>query len=152
MAVTAIHRETASVPVRYWQEHGWLTGDVLDFGSGYDKHTHKKYDVLTEPHTELLLSQYDTVMCNYVFNVQPAHYLIIQTALILGKLLKPKDKVLIAIRSDLKHSYTTHRGTQIAHTREGWADILSEVLHITHVPAKGFYGYTGTGRWDSDGQ
>jgi SAM-dependent methyltransferase len=107
---TALHRKTLSTPIRLLKEKDLLKGTILDFGCGngddikilqkeglnifgYDKYNpdYKEY--------RLLENHYDTLTCNYVFNVIPnlqEHYDLIEL------LKKLSDNCYIAVRSDIK--------------------------------------------------
>ncbi len=136
---TAIHR--GSVPLRYWREEEYLTGSVLDFGSGHDAHEFEKYDAFSDPDVAPLLDQWDTIMCNYVLCVQPSDHLIIQILALVRALLKPNGQALFSVRSDITESYDTSRGHQVAKTKDEWAELLREIFWVEPVEAKGFFGF-----------
>lgn len=138
---TSIARSSA--PLRYWQEAGLLAGDVLDFGCGQEAHGFQRYDAFTQPDTPLLLRQYDTVMCNYVLNTQPADHLITQICALLWHLARDGGHVLIAVRNDLTASENTSRGWQIAKPAQEWAQLIGDVFaHAEQADATAFHGFT----------
>ena len=77
---TAIKRDSLSIPVRYLVEKNLLQGRILDYGcgrgfdveslrnQGYNIIGYDKYNLKFKEES-LLNKSYDTVMCNYVFNV-----------------------------------------------------------------------------------
>lgn len=139
---TAMHR--ASAPIRFWRENGYLEGNVLDFGAGNEDHEFAKYDAFTHPETEPLLSQWDTIMCNFVLQVQPAEHLIDQICALLRSLLVQNGKCLIAVRNDVAETTKTIRGTQIAKSRDEWAEVLGRFFWVEPVEVKAFHGFVCT--------
>lgn len=137
--ITSLQR--GSVPIRYWRKNKLLKGAVLDFGSGHDHHEFGKYDAFSQPDTGMLLKSWDTIMCNYVLNVQPADHLIVQVCALMARMLRPGGRVLIAARNDLKRDRHSARGHQLAKSRESWTSLLQEVFVVKDVEPSGFYGF-----------
>jgi hypothetical protein len=133
--------ERTSVPMRHWREAGLLSGDVLDFGCGKERHEHARYDAFTEPDPAPLCREWDTIICNYVLNVQPAEHLIHQTCALLRALARPSGCVLVATRSDMARSYTSKRGHQVAKSWHEWAAILGRFFQVRNAEAAGFHGF-----------
>ena len=76
--LTAISRKELSAPSRYLKEKGLLVGKLLDYGCGKGKDADilgaTKYDPHFFPDMDALYSnldtiQFDTIYCNFVFNV-----------------------------------------------------------------------------------
>lgn len=141
---TALHRKSLSVPMRILKEKNLLKGTILDFGcgNGDDVKLLQKagfnifgYDKFNSVYKEdrLLKIHYDTLTCNYVFNVMDnleEHYQLIET------LKKLSDDIYITVRSDIKakqdnwvfdeHSqgYWTSKGSFQRFYNGGMIDIL----------------------------
>lgn len=114
-----------SVPIKFWRENKYLSGEILDFGCGQETHEWAKYDAFTETDISPLLKTYDTVMCNYVLNVQPSDHLIVLIAGFISKLLKPEGKALFAIRNDLEIGrHESNRGIQLIKEVSEWTQLL----------------------------
>ena len=136
---TSISR--ASAPYKFWKENGYLKGDVLDFGVGREEHDYAKYDPFTHPDVAPLHGVYDTVMCNFVLNVQPADHLITQILVLLSKLVKPEGNVLIAVRNDLKESYLSNSGWQVSKGLNEWNELIGDVFWTEAAEKTSFYGF-----------
>ena len=122
-----------SGPIKYWQGEGLLVDQVLDFGAGQEDHAWHKYDIVHHPDPSCLTKQWDTVMCNYVLNVQPSDHLITEIVALLRFLTKPKGKCLIAVRADLSESQAGRKGAyQNIKTVLGWVELLSPFFEIEH--------------------
>lgn len=76
--LTAISRKELSAPSRYLKENGLLVGKLLDYGCGKGKDADilgaTKFDPHFFPDMDALYSnldtiQFDTIYCNFVFNV-----------------------------------------------------------------------------------
>jgi SAM-dependent methyltransferase len=107
---TALHRKTLSAPMRLLKEKNLLQGTILDMGcgagndvqflqkDGFDIVGYDKYNPVYKE-DRLLECYFDTITCNYVFNVIPdlqEHYNLIKLLKQLGK------NIYIAVRSDIK--------------------------------------------------
>jgi SAM-dependent methyltransferase len=141
---TALHRKTLSAPMRLLKEKNLLKGTILDFGcgngddcrllqkEGFSIFGYDKYNPLYKKDT-LLECCFDTITCNYCFNVIPSleeHYQLIETLKILG------DNIYIAVRSDIKakndswvfdessQGYWTSKGSFQRFYNGGMIDIL----------------------------
>jgi hypothetical protein len=108
--LTALHRKVLSTPMRLLKEKDLLKGTILDFGcgnyddcrilqkEGFNIFGYDKYNPIYKE-DRLLKNHFDTLTCNYVFNVIPdlqEHYDLI------GLLKKLSDNIYIAVRSDIK--------------------------------------------------
>lgn len=107
---TALHRKTLSVPMRILKEKNLLQGITLDYGCGWgdDCRLLQKegfnifgYDKYNPVYKEdkLLENRYDTLTCNYCFNVIPSleeHYQLVEL------LKKLSENCFISVRSDIK--------------------------------------------------
>jgi 2-polyprenyl-3-methyl-5-hydroxy-6-metoxy-1,4-benzoquinol methylase len=109
--LTALHRKTLSVPMRILKEKGLLKGTILDYGcgnyddckilqnEGFNIFGYDKYNPVYKEDRLISSVRYDTLTCNYVFNVVPnlqEHYDLIEL------LKKLSDNCYIAVRSDIK--------------------------------------------------
>lgn len=105
---TAMHRTSLSAPVKWLLEKGYLiTGNsVLDFGCGHGRDVLELrklgfyadgYDPHWKPAEDLLLKQYNTVLCTYVLNVVEEQ----EEIEILRKLEKLGKVIFITVRRDL---------------------------------------------------
>ena len=116
MRKTAIARNKTSVPVRYWEDNGFIKteDEVLDFGCGNDIHSYCGYDPITKPYYVYLKGDWDIVICNYVLNVIKEDWQIYHSvALVYLLLIRSYNKrgvALFAIRKDLKESEKTQTG------------------------------------------
>lgn len=139
---TALAR--ASKPWQFWRDGGYLKGrkHVLDFGAGQEVHEFVRYDAYHLPDPEPLQCTWDAVVCNYVFNVQPADHLIVQLALVIKSLLKPDGVALVAIRKDT----VSTRGSQRAKTAAEWQNVLGLFFDVELVTDGDFYGFVGKPR------
>lgn len=105
---TAIHRVRPSMPCRFLKKLGLLKGDILDYGCGYGFDTKYlqefgfncyAYDKFYHP--ELEITQFDTIMCNYVLNVIDRHEELLVLGL-LADLLRVGGTAYIAVRNDVR--------------------------------------------------
>ncbi len=111
---TAITRKNPSVPMRHLDKKNLLLGDLLDYGCGKgfdaDHFNMDKYDPHYAPETPN--KTYDTITCNYVFNVVEPH----EEAALLHKIytfLKPEGCAYITVRRDIKtEGYTSKKTYQ----------------------------------------
>ncbi|NRU52452.1 methyltransferase domain-containing protein [Clostridium beijerinckii] len=107
---TALKRTKLSLPMRLLKEKNLLQGTILDFGcgngddcrllqkEGFNIFRYDKYNPVYKE-DRLLQNHYDTLTCNYVFNVMDnleEHYQLIEM------LKKLSNNVYIAVRSDIK--------------------------------------------------
>ena len=110
--LTAISRKKASVPMRYLAKQNLLRGKLLDYGcgKGMDAKTFNmaKYDKFYAP--KMPVGLFDTITCNYVFNVvdkATEEFLIMD---IKSKLNK-NGTAYITVRRDVKRDGFTSKGT-----------------------------------------
>ena len=110
---TAITRNTVSRPMRYLAGKALIQGEALDYGCGKgfdaDACGMKKYDPYFAP--ECPVDQFDTITCNYVFNVIDSPFereILLER---LQELLKPGGKAYITVRRDIKNEGYTKRNT-----------------------------------------
>jgi len=111
---TAITRRKPSVPMRNLSSLGLLNGTLLDFGSGkgFDA-THfgmDKYDPHYSP--QIPDGNYETITCNYVFNVveKDQELNLIRS---IQHLLEVGGKAYITVRRDIKtEGYTSKKTYQ----------------------------------------
>jgi DNA phosphorothioation-associated putative methyltransferase len=136
--LTAISRKNMSVPTKYLLKKGLLGKKVLDFGCGKGEDVRQLraagfeadgYDPYYAPEVKLG-RDYDTVICNYVFNViapEERHHawnnLYTHALGLSGRMAE----IYVTVRRDLKKDYVkTSRGT------EQWMVRLPyEVVHET---------------------
>jgi|2_EtaG_2_1085320.scaffolds.fasta_scaffold00161_30 hypothetical protein len=135
---TALSR--GSSPLRYYRNEELLQGAILDYGCGKEEHEFEKYDMITHPDPEVLLIQYDTVMCNYVLNVQPSDHLIDLILVNIYHLLKPGGTALIAVVSEAALSGTAACGNREHKTPKQWQQILAQFFNVTLLQGS-FTGY-----------
>lgn len=128
---TALSR--GSAPLRFYREMDLLEGDVIDYGCGKEEHEFAKYDMRTQPDTTVLLRQYDTVMCNYVLNVQPSDHLIDLILVNLWHLCKDDGKILIAVVSEASLANTAATGHRKHKTPKQWKEILSRFFSVQEM-------------------
>jgi len=107
---TAIKRAAISVPTRWLDEEGLLSGRILDYGCGYGKDAaelgFEVYDPYFFPH--MPRGKFDTIICNYVLNVVPER----EQAWIIHDIetrLTPDGVAYLAVRRDLKGHEPTQR-------------------------------------------
>jgi hypothetical protein len=128
---TAISRTKTSLPVQFWKKCGLLVGDVLDYGCGKDVHPYAKFDPYHLPQYDLLLSCWDTVMCNYVLCVQPDDAHIFDVLLVVRGLLREDGRALFAVRNDLHQDHSSPRGVQRYKPREEWQGMVQMIFPNT---------------------
>lgn len=104
---TAITRKTMSSPTKYLLKHNLLKSSILDYGCGKGKDVEelkllgfdiKGYDKFNDMYNTKL-NKYETIICNYVFNViydLKEHYKTVE------KLKKMSKNVYISLRNDKK--------------------------------------------------
>ncbi len=127
---TALQRSSA--PLRSWEKAGLVNGDVLDFGCGHEDAGHPRFDPFHAADYSLLLRRYQTVLCSYVLNVQPADHLILEVLLVVYKLVAPSGCALIAVRNDLEVGrHQSQRGVQIIKTPPEWEAYLAHFFTFT---------------------
>ena len=136
---TAMVRKAPSAPMRYWADQDLLQGSVLDFGSGNDDNGFTRYDIATHPDPAVLLVKYDTVICNYVLNVQPSDHLVTQLLVLMHHLIKPRGRVLVSVLTDGKAGAFSVGGT-IPRTQKQWAAHISTIFKFKQVN-NGFTGF-----------
>jgi len=134
----------ASKPVRFWNEQGYVKGDVLDFGCGHDNHGFTRWDPFHCPDPGPLLGQYDTVLCTYVLNVQPSDHLITLICCLLSKLVRMSGQVLFAVRDDLEADSSSGRGVQRAKSSADWQKLIGDFFWVEEITTEGFFGYAAT--------
>lgn len=138
----ATSMQRASAPIKFWKDNNYLSGDILDFGCGQETHEWQKYDSFTQPDTKPLIKYYDTVMCNYVLNVQPSDHLIVLIVGFVSKLLRENGNALFAMRNDLPLGrHESERGIQIIKNQKEWTDLLSNFFSVEQVEKKKFLGF-----------
>jgi len=130
-----------SAPLRYYQENDLLTGKILDFGCGQDVHPFARYDMIHQPDPGVLMDKYDTVICNYVLNVQPTDHLIDLICLLLRSLIKPGGKILIALVSEKSLSETPATGNREARSKKEWKTYLEKFFKLKPFPGASFTGF-----------
>lgn len=107
---TAIKRKKLSNPLKVLKESELLNGSILDYGCGYgesiDILKEEGYDVVGYDRfntvyagEEVLNRRYDTLTCNYVFNVIPS---LEEHNTLLEYLKTLSDNIYISVRSDLR--------------------------------------------------
>lgn len=76
MIYSAVHRTKPSMTILWLQENGLLVGDMLDYGCGKgldaDHFGMDKYDPYDPSWCNISLDtnkRYDTIVCNFVFNI-----------------------------------------------------------------------------------
>lgn len=109
---TAITRRNISTPMKYLREKQLLQGRKLDYGCGKgfdaDFFRMEKYDPYFQP--IIPSGKFDTITCNYVFNVLPIEH---EQFLLddIKKRLSPGGKAYISVRRDIKRDGETKTGT-----------------------------------------
>lgn len=104
---TARPRNTLSIPTNILLNSNLLVGKILDYGCGYGFDTQflkvkgfniKGYDKYSEIYNKscLLIDTYDTIICNYVFNVIDLK----EHNELLNKLKQMSNNIYISVRSD----------------------------------------------------
>ncbi|MEX0719086.1 MAG: methyltransferase domain-containing protein [Balneolaceae bacterium] len=114
--LTAKERDKVSYPTRRLYNMGVISGDVLDYGSGFGKDVEflKSRNISCsgyDPHyaPDYPAKRFDTIICNYVLNVLlPEEQA--EVLMSVSELLKPEGKAYFSVRRDLKYyGYRTHR-------------------------------------------
>ena len=137
-AATPMRRVVPSAPHRAWGELGYLTGRVLDFGSGHDPNGLPGYDPFSEtPSYDLLNEPWDVVTCNYVLNVQPSDHLVMEVAALLSKLA---PRVCVAVLTDSSLSGSRACGGRKAKRPKEWVEMLNKFFLVERAPTT-FCGY-----------
>jgi hypothetical protein len=100
---TAMNRKALSAPMVFLQEKEYLTGDCLDYGcgKGYDAKVLgiDSFDPFYKPEKPGKL--YNTITCNYVFNVLEPEK-VDETMIAIQALLKDEGIAFISVRNDIK--------------------------------------------------
>ena len=132
-ANTAIPRNRMSTPMRYYQNHGYLTGDVLDYGCGRDVHNFARYDPAWHPATHVLERTYETVTCNYVLNVLET--ILQRTELLdtLRDLISDGGHGLIAIYRARSYDHYTSKGFQCGWDFDTWTALLKTAFSDVRI-------------------
>lgn len=138
---TALKR--SSSPLRYWKKQKLLKGRVFDFGCGTEEHDFAKYDMIHAPDIDALLFQYDTIMCNYVLNVQPTDHLVDLILALMLHMMKTDGRCLIAIETSKKNSGAASQGRQRSKTPKQWAQII-ERFFVIEKTSSTFCGFICT--------
>ena len=114
--ISAITRTKPSAPCRYLHSENLLKGRILDYGCGKGMDTHflkeegfdvEKYDL--HHHPNLPEGKFDTIMCNYVFNVLDKK----NRDEVFNKIeeyLNEGGLIYISVRNDLKQEVTKRKG------------------------------------------
>jgi len=137
---TAIAR--GSAPLKLWRSKKLLKGDVLDFGSGQDQHEYFKYDAFTNPDVSALTRDYDTVMCNYVLNVQPSDHLITEIVCLVSKLVRPKGRALFAVVNTKELNGTDAAGGRDLRSAEQLFDLIRPFFaDVELIERTKFFGF-----------
>ena len=136
--------------MKFWAAQGLLEGDVLDFGCGQDHHTQvtARYDPFHHPDPAPLRRLWDVGTCNYVLNVQPADHLVVQICALLGRLVRARGRVLIAVRPEGAGSHASRKGHQLLLPLERWHELIGQVLTARTVERAKFYGFGARRRRD----
>lgn len=138
---TAMTRDSASAPIAHYKANGLLTGEVLDFGSGMDKHEFTKYDPYYQFTPRVLQRKYDTITCNYVLNVQAHVGARMNTLLAVRALLNQNGKALFAVMTSGDNGgdeklVRSSKGFQVYFSRESWeAEIKTVFTYVKRVKA-----------------
>jgi DNA phosphorothioation-associated putative methyltransferase len=133
-AKTAISRHKISAPTMFLLKQGLISKDktILDYGCGYGKDTEVLkslgfnvvgYDPNYFPNSLSQESEFDIVICNYVFNVLPITY----EAELLFELHRLGKEVYITVRNDVKKEGPTKKGTY-----QRIVEFKSEVATLLH--------------------
>lgn len=137
--LTAISRKNMSVPTKYLLKKGLLGKKILDFGCGKGEDVRQLkaagfdadgYDPHYAPKLKPFQKDYDTVICNYVFNViapEERHHAWMNLFTHAARTDCRHPDIYVTVRRDLKKDYTkTKKGT------EQWMVYLPyEVVHKT---------------------
>lgn len=150
--LTALHRNVLSAPMQILKEKNLLKGTILDYGcghgdclkllqkEGYNIFGYDKYNLVYKE-DKLLENHFDTITCNYVFNVIPS---LQECSDLLEQLHNMSDDIYIAVRSDVKAKQDnwewndreqgnwTSRGSFQRFYNEGMIDILFQDVQYIH--------------------
>ena len=135
---TAITRNKPSVPMRHLDKAGLLVGKMLDYGCGKgfdaDHFDMDKYD----PHYSPIKvdGEYNTITCNYVFNVidpDKEEELIEE----IYKLLNANGTAYITVRRDLKQEGFTSKKTYQRNVNLKLPVLRETSTYCTYVLIKG---------------
>lgn len=132
---TAINRNSPSTPIKFLTEKGLLVGKVLDYGCGMDVHEHHKFDPMYEPNYDVLKTKYDTVICNYVFNVIPLMHNRFELLTLLKTLVHKKGNIYISIFVNTMSTEETGTSYQCAWKVEEWTDFFDQHAKVEIVKA-----------------
>jgi len=131
-----------SAPLKLWRSKKLLKGDVLDFGSGQDQHEYFKYDAFSNPDVSALTRDYDTVMCNYVLNVQPSDHLITEIVCLVSKLVRPKGRALFAVVNTKELNGTDAAGGRDLRSAEQLFDLIRPFFaDVELIERTKFFGF-----------
>ena len=109
---TAIYRNAPSVPMRILHDRGLLVGRMLDYGCGrgFDANFFgmESYDPYYAP--DMPEGEFDTITCNYVFNVLEEKH---EQALLsnIKDKLKKNGVAYISVYRDIRKYGFTSKGT-----------------------------------------
>ncbi len=135
---TAISRKSPSVPMRQLDKKNLLVGDLLDYGCGRgfdaDHFDMDKYDPHYSP--EKPTKVYDTITCNYVFNVIDADK---ESELIqeISQLLNKGGTAYITVRRDIKEEGFTSKKTYQRNVKLNLPVLKETSTFCTYVLIKG---------------
>lgn len=138
---TAIVR--GSAPRKFWEKNKLIEGTVLDLGGGLDEHEYPMYDMKTQPDPSVLLERYDTVMANYLLNVQPSDHLIDMLLALCYQLTVDDGKVLLACLDSPNMDYKPQCGNRKHKTAGEWLKLIERFFTAERVDAN-FCGFVCT--------
>ncbi len=132
---TAISRTDLSAPMAFYQDQGFLTGEVLDYGGGKEVHEYNIFDPAWKADYELLDKKYDTVTCNYVINVIPLDHNRFELIRTLQTLINEDGKILLSIYGAEDHDTVTARGYQCGWSKSEWKEFLKKHAKVKEIKA-----------------
>ncbi len=122
---TAMNRKKSSTPIQYLKDEGMIKGKVLDYGCGMDVHEFNRFDPMYEPNYDALSKKYDTVLCNYVFNVIPLMHNRFELLTLLKTLVSAKGKIYVSIFVNSMDREETKTSYQCSWKVDEWKEFFS---------------------------
>jgi len=134
-------RQHVCTPMRYFETHGYLTGDVLDYGCGRDPHDFAKYDPTYNESTQVFFRRWRTVTCNYVADTLLHESQRTSLMLALRGLVSNGGQALLSVRrtdADLSEAHSQQRPDM---TQNQWTEFLGKFWNVRLLESKGFWSW-----------